>query len=174
MKIKAVCVLTSLVLVLTMTLAGTMTFADDSAVPRGRLASQIDYRFVGHLEQLDDEGRLLVWEGAIDGDITGEMKWWFVNPSPVSDSTYMGGQVNFYAARWEIWVGEELLLAGESAGKTVFPDGADGMWDGHGVVTETSGEFNALDGRKVYETGPVIVGSDPPVSFSGTGLFLIY
>jgi hypothetical protein len=174
MKIKAVCVLTSLLLVLSMTLAGTMTFADDSAVPKGRLTSQIDYRFVGHLEQLDDEGRLLVWEGTIEGDLTGEMKWWFVNPSPVSGSTYMGGQVNFYVARWEIWDGEELLLVGESAGKTVFPDGADGMWDGHGVVTETSGEFNALDGRKVYETGPVIVGPDPPVSFSGTGLFLIY
>ncbi len=174
MKIKAVRVLASLLLVLSVTLAGTMTFADDGAVPRGRLTSEIDYQFVGHLEQLDDEGRLLVWEGIIEGDFTGEMKWWFVQPSPVSGSTYMGGEVVFYAARWEIWAGEELLLAGESAGKTVYPDGADGMWDGHGVVTEASGEFNALKGRKVYETGPVIVGSDPPISFSGTGLFLIY
>ncbi len=27
----------------------------------------------------------------------------------------------------------QLLLAGDSAGKAVFPDDADGMWDGHGV-----------------------------------------
>ncbi len=174
MKTKAVWVLTSLLLVLSMMLTGAIAFADDGAVPRGRLTSEIDYRFVGHLEQLDDEGRLLVWEGIIKGDFTGEMKWWFVQPSPVSGNTYMGGEVVFYVARWEIWAGEELLLAGESAGKTVYPDGADGMWDGHGIVTEASRDFDVLKGRKVYETGPVIVGSDPPVSFSGTGMFLIY
>ena len=30
--------------------------------------------------------------------------------------------------------------------------------------TKSSGEFNALEGRKVYETGPVIVGSDPQLA----------
>lgn len=174
MKIKAVWVRMSLLLVLSMTLPGTIAFADEGAVPRGQITSEIDYWFVGHLEQLDDEGRLLVWEATIGGDLTGEMKYWFVQPPPASGSTYMGGEVTFYVARWEIWVDEELILAGESAGKTVFPNGADGMWDGHGVVTEASSDFNALKGRKVYETGPVIVGSDPPVSFSGTGIFLIY
>ena len=136
--------------------------------------SQIDYRFAGHLELFDDEGRLLVWEGTIRGDVTGEIKWWFVQPSPVSGSTYTGGEVVFYLARWEIRAGDELLLAGESAGKTVSPDGADGMWDGHGVVTETTGKFNALKGQRVSETGPVIMGSDPPMSISGTGMFQIY
>ena len=86
----------------------------------------------------------------------------------------MGGSVAFYAARWEIWDGEKLLLVGESAGKTVFPDSADGMWDGHGVVTKARKGFKRLKGRKVYETGPVIVGSNPPLSYSGTGMFLIY
>jgi hypothetical protein len=157
-----------------MTLAGPMAFADDGAVLRGQLTCEINYWFVGHLNQWDDEGRLLVWEGTIEGDITGEGKWWFVIPSPVSGSAYVGGEVVFYSARWEIWDGEELLLAGESAGKTVFPDGADGMWDGHGVVTEASKGFNPLKGRKVYESGPVFVGSDPPVSYSGTGMFVIY
>ena len=175
MKIKAVRVLTPLLLVLSMTLAEPMAFAGDGAVLRGQLTSEMDYWFVGHLGQLDDEERLLVWEGTIQGDFTGEMKWWFVVPSPVSGSPYyMGGEVAFYSARWEIWDGDELLLAGESAGKTVFPDGADGMWDGHGVVTEASKGFNPLKGRKVYETGPVIVGSNPPVSYSGTGMFVIY
>ena len=174
MKFKTVRILTSLLLVLSMTFAGTMTSADDGAVPRGRITGEIDYRFVGHVEQSDDEGRLLVWEGIIEGDFTGEMKWWFVQPSPVSGSTYMGGEVVFYAARWEIWAGEELLLAGESAGKTVFLDGVDGIWDGHGVVTEASRGFNPLKGREVYETGPVIIGDVPPLSYSGTGMFLVY
>jgi len=120
-------------LVVSMTLAGATAFADDGVVPSARLSSKIEYQFVGHLGQLDDEGRLLVWEGVIAGDLTGQMKWWFSQPAPVSGTTYMSGRVSFYEARWEIWAGEELSLAGESAGKTVFPDGADGMWDGHGT-----------------------------------------
>ena len=174
MKIKAVSVLTSLLFVLSMTLTGAMAFADNDAVPRGQLTSEINYWFVGHYGQFDDEGRLLVWEGSIEGDFTADMKWWFVMPSPASGNPYEGGSVAFYAARWEIWDGESLLLAGESAGKTVFPDGADGMWDGHGIVTEAHGRFNPLKGRKMYETGPVFVGLTPPVSFSGTGMFVIY
>jgi hypothetical protein len=133
------------------------------------LTSEIEY-WLGTLEW-DDEGRQLVWEGTITGEITGEMKWWFVRPSPVSGGPFVGGGVAFYSARWEIWDGDELLLAGESAGKTVFYGDGDGMWDGHGVVTEAKGKFNPLKGRKVYETGPVVVGDGPPY---GTGMFLVY
>jgi hypothetical protein len=67
-----------------------------------------------------------------------------------------------------------LILAGESSGKTVFPDGVDGIWDGHGVVTEANGRYNRLKGRKVSETGTVLVGPTPPLSYTGTGLFTIY
>ena len=59
MKIEAVWTLKPLLLVLAMTLTATMVFADDGAGRWGRLTSQIEYRFVGHLEQRDDEGRLL-------------------------------------------------------------------------------------------------------------------
>ena len=117
MKIKAFWVLTSLLLVLSLTLAATMAFAKDGAGRRGPLTSEINYWFVGHEGHWDDEGRLLVWEATIEGDITGEMKWWFVIPSPVSGSVFVGGEVAFYSARWEIWDGKKLLLAGESAGK---------------------------------------------------------
>ena len=160
--------------VLSMSLAGTLAIAEDGDDPGGILRSEINYRSVSHLKHSDDEGRLLAWEGTIEGDLNGEMKWWFVTPSPVSRSTYVGGRVIFYTARWEFRVGEELLLAGESAGKTVYGDGEDGMWDGHGVVTEANGEFKALKGRKIYETGPVILGVESPKSISGTGMFLIY
>jgi hypothetical protein len=173
MKIKAVSVLTSVLLVLSMTLAGATAFADDIPVPHGVLTSQIDYWFVGHLGIFDDEGRLLGYDGTIQGDITGSIKYWLVLPPPVPTVTYVGGEMVVYAARWEIWDGEKLLLAGDSAGKTIIPDGADGMWDGHGVVTEANGRLSPLKGRKIYETGPVD-NSDPPFSYSGTGMFVIY
>ena len=60
MKTKAVWALTSLLLVMSISLAGTMAFAADVAVPKRQFISQIDYLFAGHLEQLDDAGRLLV------------------------------------------------------------------------------------------------------------------
>ncbi len=147
---------------------------EDGPIHMGQLLGQIDYWFVGHLGQSDDAGRLLVWKATIDGDLAGEVKWWFVDPGPVPEVPFTGGRTNFYAARWEIWSGEELLLAGDSAGKTVFREGEDGIWDGHGVVTEANGSYGELVGRRVYESGPVIVGSEPPVSFSGTGVFSIY
>lgn len=139
-----------------------------------RFVGSISYSFVGHLGVTDDAGRSLVWEATIAGDISGTMKWWFVNPPPVTPIEHAGGKTSFYAARWEVWKDEVLLLAGESAGKTVFPDGADGVWDGHGRVTQAGGELSGLIGRSVYETGPVILGDDPPRTMSGTGLFLVY
>jgi len=174
MKINSARELTLLMLVLSMTLAGAMAFADDVNVSGARLAGALDLTYVGHLEKTDDEGRLLVWEGSIQGDFAGKIKWWFVDPSPVASTTYMGGKVDYYEAQWEIWVGEKLVLAGESGGKTVNPDQSDGMWDGHGVVTEAYGKFARFMGQKVYETGPVILGSNPPISLTGTGMFQIY
>jgi hypothetical protein len=148
--------------------------ADNAAKPGAVLTSQIEYRFVGHEQQVDDDGRLLVWEATITGDITGTMKWWFEQPPPVAEQVYEGGRVSFYAARWEVFADDKLVLAGFSAGKTVFPDGEDGIWDGHGVVTDAVGRFNALKGGEIYETGPVLLGEEPPITFAGTGLFQVY
>lgn len=171
MKTKALWTFT---LTMCFALVGAIASADEDADRGPILVCEIAYQFVGHQERLDDGGRLLVWEGKIAGDLNGQMRWWFRQPTPVSGSAYAGGRVNFYAAHWEIWDGDDLLLAGESAGKTVFPVTGDGMWDGHGVVTETSEEFSSLSGRKIYETGPVVLGQNPPVSFSGAGMFHIY
>lgn len=171
---KALWMMASILFVVSTTLSGTNAFSDNVPPYAGQLTSQIDYWYVGHLGQFDDEGRLLVWEGSIGGDFSGVARWWFEVPPPVAGSTTVGSQWFFYAARWEIWHGNELILAGQSVGKTVFPDGADGIWDGHGVVTEASGAFNVLKGRKVYETGPVLVGEYPPLSYTGTGMFSIF
>jgi len=84
--------------------------------------------------------------------------------------TYNNGRIVPYAARWEIWDGETLVLAGESSGKTVIPEGQDGIWDGVGVVTEAHGRYNLLKGRHIYETGPVIFDGLP----YGTGIFSLF
>ncbi len=151
-----------------------MACADEDGTHLESLVGEVVYQFAGHLEKIDEQGRLLVWEATIEGDVSGEMKWWFVQPAPVTSAPYAGGRVDYYVARWELRVAEELVLAGKSAGKTVWADGADGIWDGHGVVTEARGDFSMLKGHKTYETGPVLKGSNPPISFSGTGLFSIY
>ncbi len=176
MKIKGIEVL-SLLLVLPLAMATPLASANDAAQAK-RLTGQIDYQLVPNPKPTDDEGRLLVWEGTIEGDINGTMRWWF-GPSPASQPPFPGGRVAYYAARWEIWdeYGDELLLAGESAGKTMFPAGfpaeASGIWDGHGVVTEARKGFNPLKGRHIYETGPVILPEGGGLLY-GTGMFVIY
>ncbi len=176
MQSKNVRALASLLLVLSMALTGVTALADDdddSDGSKARLVSKIEYTYVGYKQQFDEEGRLLVWESSIEGDVTGEIKWWMDLTIPDMGSAFLGGTVNYYAARWEIRNDGNLLLAGDSAGKTVWPDGEDGIWDGHGVVTDADGRFDGLKSRKMYETGPVIfVGM--PFSLSGTGMFVIY
>lgn len=161
-------------ILLAMAVAAAITPRDGAAEPGPQLIGRIDYRFVGHLEQTDGAGRLLVWEADVEGALSGTMKWWFDTPPPVGEVAIGGGRVTFYSARWELWRDGSRLLAGVSTGKTVFSGGGDGIWDGHGTVTEGGGDYSALLGRRVYETGPVILGSDPPVSLAGTGLFAIY
>ena len=174
MKSKAIWVLLSLVLVHCATSAVPPAFAGTpghSAPVMKRLTGQIDYWFVGDRGLQDDEGRTLIWEGTIKGDLNGTMKWWF-GPSPAPDTPFKSGAVFYYAARWEIWdpEGKKLLLAGDSAGKTVAPVGEDGIWDGHGVVTKARKGLRRLRGRPIYETGPVIWEPRP----AGTGIFVIY
>ena len=63
MKITVKSIIAALSLVVSMSQVMPMAFADDAALPTGNLTSEINYRYVGHLEQTDDKGRLLVWEG---------------------------------------------------------------------------------------------------------------
>ena len=163
-----------LLITLFMAYAMQQSLAENQPEQDGILVGQIDYWFVGQLGQTDGEDRLLVWEAEIEGEVSGTMKWWFINPPVIAAVTTANGSVSYYAARWEVWTDDHLLLAGESAGKTVFVNGADGIWDGHGRVTEAAARFEHLLGRQIYETGPVIIGSDPPRSFKGTGAFVVY
>ncbi len=132
------------------------------------LRCTIDYVFVGHLGTLDGEGRLLVWDGGIYGDVEGRILWWFVpggGPPNMPDAAHVG----FYEARWEIWGGEDLLLAGESSGSTALPPGKDGIWRGNGIVTEASDGFGDWMDRPMKEGGNV----DFEFPYSGAGFFRV-
>jgi hypothetical protein len=138
--------------------------------PAPSLTCTITYDFVGHYGIFDAEGRLLVWDGEIHGDIEGRILWWFVldGGPPIPDTAH----VSFYEARWEIFDEEAdpevdpPLLAGDSAGTTAKPPGKDGIWRGNGKVTEAHGAFTEWDGRQTYEAGNV--NWDFPYSGSGT------
>jgi hypothetical protein len=145
------------------------TFIAQANKPAPALKCTIEYSYVGHLEEFDDEGRLQVWEGTISGDIEGSTKWWFVlggGPPNMPDSS----KASHYEARWEIFdLAGNLVLAGDSSGVTASPPDKDGIWNGHGKVTEAYGEFEDWIGRQTHEAGSVIW----VFPFSGSGTFRI-
>ena len=145
--------------------------------PAPSLTCTIECWFVGHLGIFDPEGRLLVWDGEIHGDIEGRILWWFVldGGPPIPDTAH----VSFYEARWEIFDEEAdpevdpPLLAGDSAGTTAKPPGKDGIWRGNGKVTEASAGFEDWIGRQVYEGGSVTWVIPGVLPLDGEGIFSI-
>ena len=131
-----------------------------------------EYAFVGHLEQFDDEGRLLAWEGTISGDIEGVIRWWMVVPFSIT------GQVTHFEEKWEIWDGDEddavLCLEGYNAGTTTNRPGKTGVWRSNGMVTKVGPACPELDewlGGHMHESGEfswIVQGEFPE---KGTGIF---
>ena len=160
------------VLALALLLVLGTVLVDDAAIwakkPAPSLTCTIDYEFVGHLGETDDDERLLVWDGEIHGDIEGQILFWIV-PDGGPPNMPFAAHASFYEARWEIYVAGDLVLAGDSAGTTATPLGKDGIWRGEGIVTEAYGEFEDWIGRQSYEGGNV--NWDFP--FSGSGVFRI-
>ena len=141
----------SLLALVLLVVLGSVLAGDKVITPLSALNCTITYNFAGHLGTIDDEGRLLAWDGEIHGDIEGVIKWWF-------DLTHSRkiGQTSHYAARWEIYdLAGNLLLAGDDAGTTAKPPGEDGIWRGKGIVIEASAEFEDWIGRQVYDGGNV-------------------
>lgn len=173
MKLNSISMTTPLLVLMLVILPGSTIFAAGGPAPSGLLTSRIEYWSVGHLGEKNDEGWLLAWKAKVSGDLTGELRYWFPESPPVPEGEYAVGKVGYYVARWELWNDDELILAGESAGKTVIADGQDGIWDGHGIVTEAHGDLGALKGRTIYETGTVIMPSDPADRSTGAGMFVV-
>ena len=125
------------------------TFIAQAHKPAPSLIGTTEYYFVGDLGIFDAEGRLLAWEGPISGDIEGVIQWWMVM-GPIT------GQVSHFEARWEIWDGADLLLAGTEAGTTTNRPGKNGVWRAHGFVTEAVTEFEDWIGRPIHDGGEFI------------------
>lgn len=142
-----------------------------SGEPAAPLSSQIEYRFVGDRGETDAEGWTLLWIASMEGDLAGEARWYFLQPNPIPDVAVQGASLAYYEARWEVRVSDQVVLAGRSAGKTVTPEGEDGIWDGHGVVTSAAGSYQDYVGRHTYETGPVVFSDEGPW---GRGLFTVH
>ena len=105
------------------------------------LFNEIEYRFVGDRGEVDDEGWLLLWVASLEGDLEGEIRWWFEEPNPIADQEIAGASIAYYEGKWEIRIDGGACLEGRSAGKVVTRPGEDGIWDGHGVVTEGNKVF---------------------------------
>ena len=174
MKIITILQRAPLLLSFLILLPGQAVVADDNAEISGPLTLQIEYWSVYRFDERDDDGWLLAWKAKASGDLAGEMRWWFPEAPPVPETDYSHGKVGYYVARWELWVDDELVLAGKSAGKTTIPEGEDGIWDGHGAITAANGELSSRKGHRIYETGIVIEPTDPEAISTGTGMFVIF
>ena len=113
----------------------------------------------------------LVWEGTIQGDVNGAMRWWVPFTAP---DTFTG------VARWEIWGCEpeypspfcdyddpELLIM---AGYESWAYVSETDWEGKGVVTYANEQYAEWFGRRITDGGWVDFSGLP----YGGGLFTIY
>jgi len=115
----------------------------------------------------------LVWEGTIQGDVNGVIRWW-AEFSPVTAFTGVG--------RWEIWGCESvhpspgcdyndpalLIMAGYDAfGYVSATD-----WEGKGIVTYANEQYAEWFGRRITDGGWVEF-VDGLLSY-GEGPFTIY
>ncbi len=119
----------------------------------------------------------LTWEGTVEGDINGVVRWWV--PFDLATGSFLG------VGRWEFWdCAPEypvscdyadttlLMMAGYDAFGYVSPTD----WEGKGVVTYANEQYAEWFGRWISDGGYVdfIPGTEPPVPFSGEGFFEIY
>jgi hypothetical protein len=162
---KSICLLLTLSVILVLVSVGMAA----AKKPAPSLRCTTEYVFVGHLQEipddLDEEGRLLVWEGPISGDIEGVIQWWMV-PS------IRTGQASHYVDRFEIWKGEVLLLAGDEAGTTTARHGKNSNWRTNGTVTEVGPGFEDWLGRKEHAEGH-FTWAAPGLPDEGYGTFRI-
>ena len=112
----------------------------------------------------------LAWEGTIQGDVNGVIRWWAEFAPP--NLTGVG--------RWEIWDCEPvypincnyddpflLTMAGTDAFGYVSPT----VWEGKGIVTYANEQYAEWFGRRITDGGWVDFEAIP---WYGEGYFVIY
>jgi len=97
---------------------------------------------------VDAELGLLVWQGPINGDISGIIQWW-----ANTESRYTG-QASHYVDRFVILNDAgEFLLAGDEAGTTTARHGKNSNWRTNGIVTDAGEGYEEWIGRKTHDEG---------------------
>ena len=116
--------------------------------------------------QLDSEGRVLVWEGPITGDIEGTIQWWIAMPTKGT------GAASHYNDLCVILdeEGNTLLVVEESGSTTYRGGGNDPIWRTNGVVTDAGGGYEDWIGRQTHADGNADLTVLPP---RGTGTFRV-
>jgi hypothetical protein len=158
-----------------------------SPAPAGDLApwlkSDTAYYFVGGQGIFRDTSWLLAWEGTIQGDVNGVIRWW-VDVAEAAFPNYVG--------RWELLDCDypvepdfcpydgitNVIMAGYSAGATVEVVDGIAEWSGKGVVTFVGDpQYAKWFGRRTTEGewyNFVDVGGGQLSPNYGEGPFMIY
>ena len=171
---KLISISTIPVLSLALLLVLGTVLAPDAAIgakkPAPSLTGTTEYVFVGLDGKFDAEGRLLVWEGTINGDIKGVIRWWMGPSSP-------SGEASHYEDRFEIWDSDsddaELLLAVEEKGTTTVRHGKNTVWRANGIVTEASKGYKDWLGRPTHNGGNATWVIPGVLPLDGEGTFRI-
>jgi hypothetical protein len=138
------------------------------------LKSDTTYYFAG--DQVRDPSWLLGWEGTIQGDVNGVLRWW------IDLAEWFPPD---YVARWEVLDCDpvdpsacpydditKVIMAGYSVGTNFAPVDDVVEWSGKGVVTFVAPQYAAWFGRRTTEGGRYyLVGGGPT---NGDGTFMIY
>ena len=136
------------------------------------LKSDTAYYFVG--VPGSDPSWLLAWEGTIQGDVNGVIRWW-LDTSESFDSDYV--------TRWEVLkcdpddpslclLDAPVIMAGYSAGTNFEPVDGFVEWSGKGVVTFVAPQYAKWFGRRTTEGG--WYSFDDEGNPTGVGPFMIY
>ncbi len=136
------------------------------ASARNPLRCEITYTFVG---APDSQGRFILWEGNITGDIEGTIRWWG-DPFAFRYT----GQASHYGSSWEIVDGDgNVLLAGEGSGTTTARHEKNSNWRANGVITEANGPFENWLGGHDHQSGhftwQVVQTPDGPMTIPEAG-----
>ena len=126
------------------------------------------------VEHTVDDLWAVAWEGTIEGDVEGVIRWWVTFTPPATFGSL---------GRWEIWDCEPvypsdcdfdnldlLIMAGHDAFS--YLTGTD--WAGRGIVTYASGDYAEWLGRRITDGGWVEYDSVTGFPVYGEGPFVIY
>jgi len=118
--------------------------------PAPTLNCTTEYFFKGTEGIFDSEGRLLGWEGPINGDINGIIQWWMDIETKVNT-----GQASHYVDRFVIWNNDKtvILLAGNEAGTTTARLGKNSNWRTNGIVTDAALDYEDWIGCQNHAEG---------------------